>query len=131
MTSKNLKMFCLTLEPSHLGIIKEMNYVPVGLGEKIFPEDCISDKRGKNISKKNKYYGEYTFHYWLWKNYLDQINQDWIGFCQYRKFWALNFTPNNELNLINLKNKVLKKIPDDFNQFEVILGDPFLLIKEK
>ena len=49
MTNNNLKMFCLTLEPNHLNIIKEMNYTPVGLGEKIFPQDCISDKTGNNI----------------------------------------------------------------------------------
>ena len=53
MTNNNLKMFCLTLEPSHQSIIKEMGYEPVGLGEKIFPEDCFSDKQGNNISKKN------------------------------------------------------------------------------
>ena len=55
MTNNNLKMFCLTLEPSHQSIIKEMGYEPVGLGEKIFPEDCFSDKQGNNISKKNKH----------------------------------------------------------------------------
>ena len=122
----NLKMYCLTLEPHHLNIIKKMNYIPVGLGEKDFPKDFISDKSGKNISKKNKYYGEYSFHYWLWKNYLDQINENWIGFCQYRKFWSLDFIPNNELNLNNLQKKILKKIPDEFNEFDVILGEPFL-----
>ena len=53
----NLKMFCLTLEPNHQSFIKEMGYVPVGLGKKIFPEDCFSDKKGNNISQKNKYYG--------------------------------------------------------------------------
>ena len=131
MNEKNLRMFCLTLEPSHLKFIKTLDYTPVGLGEKLFPKDCLGDKNGINISHKNKYYGEYTFHYWLWKNYLNHINQEWIGFCQYRKFWALNFTPNNELNLSNLNNKVLKKIPDDFNQFEVILGDPFFVNKRK
>ena len=46
MTNNNLKMFCLTLEPSHQSIIKEMGYIPVGLGEKIFPENCFSDKQG-------------------------------------------------------------------------------------
>ena len=124
-------MYCLTLEPSHLDIIKKMNYIPVGLGEKNFPKDCISDKSGKNISKKNKYYGEYSFHYWLWKNYLDQINQNWIGFCQYRKFWSLDFTPNNELNLINLQKKILKSIPNNFNKFDVILGDPLFVNQRK
>ena len=131
MINDNLKMFCLTLEPNHLNFIKNLNYTPVGLGNKNFPDDCINDKSGENISKKNKFYGEYTFHYWLWKNHLDNINQDWLGFCQYRKFWSLNFTPNTEINLQNLKNKVLKEIPDQLNKFDVILGDPFFINKKK
>ena len=131
MINDNLKMFCLTLEPNHLSFIKNLNYTPVGLGNKNFPDDCINDKSGENISKKNKFYGEYTFHYWLWKNHLDNINQDWLGFCQYRKFWSLNFTPNNEINLQNLKNKVLKEIPDQLNEFDVILGDPFFINNRK
>ncbi len=131
MINDNLKMFCLTLEPNHLNFIKNLNYTPVGLGNKNFPDDCINDKSGENISKKNKFYGEYTFHYWLWKNHLDNINQDWLGFCQYRKFWSLNFIPNNEINLQNLKNKVLKEIPDQLNKFDVILGDPFFINNRK
>tara|TARA_E500000331_G_scaffold353847_1_gene405497 strand:+ start:341 stop:1168 length:828 start_codon:yes stop_codon:yes gene_type:complete len=131
MINDNLKMFCLTLEPNHLNFIKNLNYTPVGLGNKNFPDDCINDKSGENISKKNKFYGEYTFHYWLWKNHLDNINQDWLGFCQYRKFWSLNFTPNTEINLQNLKNKVLKEIPDQLNKFDVILGDPFFINNRK
>ena len=69
----NLKMFCLTLEPKHINFIKSLDYEPVGLGDKIFPSDCLGDKKGENISIKNKFYGEYTFHYWLWKNYLKKI----------------------------------------------------------
>ena len=105
-------MFCITLEPSHLNFIKSLNYVPVGLGEKKFSSDFMNDRNGDNISKKNKNYGEYTFHYWLWKNHLQNIDKDWIGFCQYRKFWSLTFTPNNELNINNLQSKVLKEIPE-------------------
>ena len=30
----NLKMFCLTLEATHKEFIKELGYIPVGLGEK-------------------------------------------------------------------------------------------------
>ncbi len=39
---RNLKMFCLTLEPSHLGFIKGLNYTPVGLGEKKFSNELLS-----------------------------------------------------------------------------------------
>ena len=31
---KNLKMFCITLEPSHIDLIKSLDYDPVVLGEK-------------------------------------------------------------------------------------------------
>ena len=64
---KNLNMFCLTLEPNHYKFIKELGYTPVGLGEKLFNKDWLTDKTGENISQKNKNYGEYTYHYWLWK----------------------------------------------------------------
>ncbi len=131
MNSQNLKMFCLTLEPNHLSIIEDLNYTPVGLGEKKFPESCLSDKSGENISVKNKFYGEYTFHYWLWKNYLNKIDHDWIGFCQYRKFWSFNFTPNEQINLNNLKAKIITQIPEQYNEFDVILGDPFFVNQKK
>ena len=82
----NLKIFCITLNPKHENLINELGYTPVGLGDKIFSSICTNDKSGNNIAHKNKYYGEYTFHYWLWKN--NQVNFDgWIGFCQYIKFW--------------------------------------------
>ena len=131
MENKNLDMFCLTLEPKHFSYIKELNYIPVGLGEKSFPDNCLGDKVGNNISLKNKFYGEYTFHYWLWKNHLKNINKEWIGFCQYRKYWAFNFTPNKEINFDNLKSKVLKEIPNNLNNFDVILGEPFFVNKRK
>ena len=127
----NLKMFCLTMEPNHLKIIKEFNYLPVGLGKKDFSVDWIVDNKGDNISQKNAHYGEYTFHYWLWRNYLDKIEDSWIGFCQYRKFWSTqngNLLPNS---LDELKSLVLKNIPTDFENFDVILGDESSVSKLK
>ena len=129
--NNNLKMFCLTLDPSHEKFIREANYVPVGLGEKIFPSSFFTDNKGKNISIKNRNYGEYTFHYWLWKNYLNQISENWIGFCQYRKFWSLNFSQNKEINIDNLQSKILKKVPEEFDAYEVILGSPFFINERK
>ena len=127
---KNLKIFCLSLEPSHYEFIKNLGYTPVGLGEKNFNNNWFTDKSGSNISQKNKYYGEYTFHYWLWKNYLDSSLDDtnsWIGFCQYRKFWS---TRNDKLlpnNIDEIKSFVLKEIPQSYNNYDVILGEPFFV----
>ena len=53
------------MEPNHYKFIKELGYIPVGVGEKNFNKDWFTDKSGINISHKNKYYSEYTFHYWL------------------------------------------------------------------
>ena len=61
MTDNNLKMFCLTLEPNHLSVIEQMSYIPVGLGEKNFPQNCFSDKSGNNISKKISIMGSIHF----------------------------------------------------------------------
>ena len=85
---ENVNMFCLTLNPDHLEKIEKMKYLPVGLGDQSFSKSWFQDNTGLNISKKNKFYGEYTFHYWIWKNYLNSLNEGWIGFCQYRKFWG-------------------------------------------
>ena len=35
---RNLKMFCISLEPNHYNFIKELGYIPVGLGEIKFSE---------------------------------------------------------------------------------------------
>ena len=86
---KNLEMFCTSLEPSHYEFIKKLGYTPVGLGEKNFEQGWLRDNSGNNISQKNKNYAECTFHYWIWKNYLNKIQSKWIGFCHYSKFWTI------------------------------------------
>ena len=88
---KNAKIFCLCLEDALLKKVENLNYVPVGLGSEKFSPEWLTDRDGENISNKNRFYGEYTFHYWLWKNHLDNISDDtWIGFCEYRRFWQNN-----------------------------------------
>ena len=124
---KNLNMFCMSMKENHLKFIKEINYIPVGLGEGEFSKDWIRDNTGDNISEKNKYYGEYTFHYWLWKNYLDKIGDGWIGFCQYRKFWSTenhNLLPNS---LDQLRPLILNKIPKSYENYDSILGDEYFI----
>jgi hypothetical protein len=123
---KNLQIFCLSLNPQHKKIIQNLGYTPVGLGDKIFSDDWLTDKTNNNIASKNKYYGEYTFHYWLWKNH--KIDFDgWIGFCQYRKFWKKNSDDNPNNNFEYFENILLKKIPEDYNNYESIIGENFFV----
>jgi len=127
LNSKKLSMFCITLNPNHLNIIRKLNYLPVGLGEKKFSSEWYKDVSGDNISYKNPFYGEYTFHYWLWKNNLKNIEDGWIGFCQYRKFWTQNKINTQDISFNELDKNVVKKIPINYDNYESILGEPFLI----
>ena len=124
---KNFSMFCLSLYPDHLNNLKKINYIPVGLGTNNFNNEWIGDKKGENISNKNKYYGEYTFHYWFWKNMIDNIsNKNWIGFCAYRRYWANNNNLKSDeltkiINNDNFKDYILQDIKEDWSNFETIL----------
>tara|TARA_Y100000590_G_scaffold425813_1_gene534192 strand:- start:1427 stop:2224 length:798 start_codon:yes stop_codon:yes gene_type:complete len=117
------------MNSSHLNFIKEINYIPVGLGADNYSKEYFRDNSGINISEKNTYYGEYTFHYWLWKNYIDTEikDQNWIGFCQYRKFWGLDKNKIIPKDLVELKSLALKEIPKSYENFDVILGDPYFI----
>ena len=134
---KNLSMFCLSLYPEHLNNLKKINYIPVGLGKNNFNNEWLRDNTKENISNKNKYYGEYTFHYWFWKNMVDDISdKQWIGFCAYRRYWANhNNMKSNELNKIvnnqNFQEHVLQDVKNVWSNYETILGEriPFGKIK--
>ena len=115
----NFNMYCLSLNENDYTNIKKLNYIPVGLGSQNFNPKWLRDNTEENISNKNSFYGEYTFHYWLWKNQLKNINDDtWIGFCAYRRFWT------NAENLFEIKTRAdfLNTIPEDWNNYDVILG---------
>jgi len=123
---KNLEMFCLTLDSNHLEKIKKLTYTPVGLGKNNFSDEWFTDKSGNTISEKNQYYGEYTFHYWIWKNHIKKINSNWVGFCQYRKFWVeKKLDEKKKMTFNELENKIIKRIPDELSEFESFIGDPF------
>jgi len=134
---KNLSMFCLSLYPEHLSNLKKINYIPVGLGKNNFNNDWLKDNTKQNISNKNKYYGEYTFHYWFWKNMIDDISdKNWIGFCAYRRYWANNNNlKSDELNKVinnnNFREYVLQDVKNDWSNHETILVEkiPFGKIK--
>ena len=121
---KTTTIFCLTLNPVHEECIKQLSYTPVGLGSEKFSNNFFKDTSGLNISSKNPYYGEYTFHYWIWKNYLNNIKSEWTGFCQYRKFFLKKDSKEENFSFNKLKEFVITNVEDDYN-FDCILGKKF------
>ena len=122
-----MNMFCVTIYNDHYDKIKNLGYIPVGLGENVNSNAFITDKTGTNIKEKNSFYGEYTFHYWIWKNKIDNLKNNWIGFCQYRKYWSIKSNKKNHENLVQLKESVLKEIPKQYENYESILGEPLFI----
>ena len=127
---KNLEMFCLAIDDHVLNKISLLDYTPVGLGERKYTSKNLRDNVGENISYKNEYYGEYTFHYWLWKNNFNNIpDNKWIGFCAYRRFWQKEKDKKNKI--LNLKNNILNSVNQDWEKYDVILGDQASLVNIK
>jgi len=118
---ENLDMFCICLNNNLLNRVNRLKYIPVGVGSEKFSPEWLLDSSGENISNKNKFYGEYTFHFWFWKNMLDKIpDNQWIGFCAYRRFWS-----NKKDNIKNssIYENALNKIPKEWDDYDAIIGD--------
>jgi len=125
----NATMYCLCLHNKVLTTIKKLGYVPVGLGKDNFSAEWIRDNTLNNISHKNKYYGEYTFHYWFWKNILPNIKDNsWIGFCAYREYWSNKKKMNS---LSKVEDVVIKEIPPEWKNFDTIVGEHIYINKLK
>ena len=127
MNIKLKHMYCVSIDDQILDKILDLGYIPVGLGNSNFSSKWITDDQGENISWKNKYYGEYTFHYFFWKNLMHKIPEnEWIGFCGYRRLWK-NANHQNK----NSNEKFLSTIPENWNQYDVIIGDKLSIKKVK
>lgn len=62
--------------------------VPIQTGRAIADEKfegMIGDDTGDNISKENPRYNELSAQYWVWKNYEQIGNPEYVGFMHYRR----------------------------------------------
>lgn len=72
-------------------------FTPIHTGRAVSPykeemRSMIGDDTGDNISERDSSYSEMTVHYWAWKNYHDS---EYIGFCQYRRYFYEKITSDN------------------------------------
>ena len=126
-----MKVFCISIFNENYKLFKKLNLIPVGLGKAKFDNKWLIEKKKNNISTKNEFYGEYTFHYYLWKNNIIKKNySSWIGFCTYRRFWKKK-NIKNPTNINQLKKKILSKVPKQWKKFESVLVEPIFMKKLK
>jgi len=126
----NLDIYCFTHLP--LFSLENLGYKMAGIGMNKFSEKYIKCDTGDNIAEKEKYYSEYVFHYWFWKNKLKFYDDDtWLGFCQKRRFWLqdkIDFTPKN---FQDLNKVVLKRVPREWNNYSSVIQFPTELMEKK
>lgn len=105
------KVYVITHKKVDLKLPDSYTLLQVGKPFTKLEMDCISDDCKENIAKKNNNYCELTGLYWIWKN---EINNDYIGLCHYRRF------------LMN-KGKILSKdkIKRFLKKYDVILPKKF------
>ena len=137
--SERLKIYCVTHQP--LKIIDELGFIPFGAGTGNYPNHYIHDSTKDNIAEKNKYFGSLTFHYWIWKNVIQNYDDNWIGICQYRRFFikptyrdnldSVSRKSNKALTVESLKDIIQNTVSDAWKNHDAILCDPYDLTKIK
>ena len=138
-----MKIYCITHKP--LDYINKLGLIPFGVGLNDYPNGYLEEKKGTNISNKNKYYSETSFHYWYWQNILkSKPKNEWFGMCQYRRYFVkyeykdlidnINGQGNYSKisNLDDLKNMLQLEPSNEWNDFDVILCEPWnITVKNK
>ena len=100
-----------------------MSYIPVGLGDKKFSNECFNDKKRKYFTKQ--FYGSILSLLDLEELFRKFKKDDWIGFCQYRKFFVQKELIVKDLKFEDLEKNVLKTIDQSNQNFDCILGNQF------
>ena len=115
----NLEIYCVT--DKRLKSLENTIYHLAAVGKNIFPENYLRCDYGDNIFSKEEYYSELTFHYWFWKNKLDLKSENWIGFCQKRRFWIDKAFLDKKIDNENYIDAIIKTIPIEWNNYDSII----------
>ena len=126
---KNLKIYCVTNKV--INFADKTNYNIGWVGQENPPKNYILCNSKDNIFFKEKHYSELTFQYWYWKNMMDLQQDNWIGFCQKRRFWVNKNSINNKIEKKSFSNHVLQSVPDEWNGFDSVICEPIYINKVK
>ncbi len=121
-----LKIFCMTIKHYHVLEKLPKSIIPFGLGDHSYPSGWMNEKNGQSIVYLNKFYGEASGIYWVWKNYLNKLDRDdWIGFCQYRRLWLSDlYNKKQSLSFKSLYSNLLKSDVNFKSSIEAFLLQP-------
>jgi hypothetical protein len=119
----NLQIYCVT--DKDFSYLKNLPYKLAGVGKYNFSKEYYLANTNDNIDYKEKYYSELTFHYWFWKNKMENLDRgNWVGFCQKRRFWIKKNILKNDITFHNLKNFILSELPEEWKNYNSVICDP-------
>ncbi len=118
----NLDIYCVTNKK--LNFLEKTPLKLVGVGQEKFSNQYLRCDTEDNIYYKEKYYSELTFHYWYWKNILPHEKNNWVGFCQKRRFWIKSEDDISKISKENLKDFLLQNIDKKFNNYDSFICNP-------
>ena len=118
----NLKIYCVTNKK--LDYLEKLPLNLVGVGNENFSNIYLKCNEKDNIYHKEKFYSELTFHYWYWKNLLKLEKNEWVGFCQKRRFWTKTNLGNIKLTENQLRENLLTNIDTKYEKFESFICNP-------
>jgi hypothetical protein len=119
---EKLEIYCITNK--RLRVVENTSYILAGVGLDDFPEQYLKSNTSDNIFYKEKHYSELTFQYWYWKNILNKNKNDWVGFCQKRRFWINKDSVGEKINTENFRKHILTEAPNEWSGIEAILCNP-------
>jgi len=119
---KNLEIYCVTNKI--LPFLDNYKYILAGVGKNKFPKNYLRCDTENNIYHKEEFYSELAFHYWYWKNKLNISNNNWIGFCQKRRFWIKKDSVAKNIDKFNFQNHFLIEPDPTWKNYESILCNP-------
>jgi len=114
-----LEMYCVTNKV--INNLEMHDYKLCAVGRENFPKNYIKCDYADNIFNKEEFYSELTFHYWFWKNQLDLESDNWIGFCQKRRFWIKLNSRDKHINNSNFNVHFLTEPHETWKNYESII----------
>lgn len=115
-------MYCIT--DKKLDFLEKLPFNLGAVGQDNFNHRYIMSNSLVNIYHKEKNYSELTFHYWYWKNKLQLSNNQWVGFCQKRRFWMKPSVNIENINEDNYSNSLLLNVDKKYQDYESIICNP-------
>ncbi len=130
MEKNNIKLELYCITNKRIKFLENSSYKFGWVGLEKAPNNYLKCDTGINIFSKEKYYSELTFQYWYWKNILDLNNENWVGFCQKRRFWAKKNDHKNNQNK-NISDLFLDSPQKEWEDNDAIICEPINVNKIK